>query len=297
MVLSMTGFASKTAVLTTGAGNKVNISLSIKSLNSRFFEVTCKVPYALSQLETDFIKLLKSKLHRGHIFLTIHLSNAALFKGTVSPSLATVEGYLKAVDTIKSKFNLTESISMGDLLQLPDVLYMEEKGVDEESKKIIFDLVTHLMDELAVMQSKEGAVLKQDLIERIEVIKAEMDTIEKASALLMEKQKVKISENLKELTGSSPEFSEAQRATLFTMLDKIDIHEEIVRFKNHLKNFAALLDIAKDEKGKVLDFTLQELARENNTIAAKCSDATISTHAINIKVELEKAREQAQNIV
>jgi uncharacterized protein (TIGR00255 family) len=293
----MTGFASKTAVLTTGAGNKVNISLSIKSLNSRFFEVTCKVPYALSQLETDFIKLLKSKLHRGHIFLTIHLSNAALFKGTVSPSLATVEGYLKAVDTIKSKFNLTESISMGDLLQLPDVLYMEEKGVDEESKKIIFDLVTHLMDELAVMQSKEGAVLKQDLIERIEVIKAEMDTIEKASALLMEKQKVKISENLKELTGSSPEFSEAQRATLFTMLDKIDIHEEIVRFKNHLKNFAALLDIAKDEKGKVLDFTLQELARENNTIAAKCSDATISTHAINIKVELEKAREQAQNIV
>jgi uncharacterized protein (TIGR00255 family) len=255
------------------------------------------VPYALSQLETDFIKLLKSKLHRGHIFLTIHLSNAALFKGTVSPSLATVEGYLKAVDTIKSKFNLTESISMGDLLQLPDVLYMEEKGVDEESKKIIFDLVTHLMDELAVMQSKEGAVLKQDLIERIEVIKAEMDTIEKASALLMEKQKVKISENLKELTGSSPEFSEAQRATLFTMLDKIDIHEEIVRFKNHLKNFAALLDIAKDEKGKVLDFTLQELARENNTIAAKCSDATISTHAINIKVELEKAREQAQNIV
>ena len=113
----------------------------------------------------------------------------------------------------------------------------------------------------------------------------------------MVSQKQKINEALAELENDTSKFAEMQKNALYAILDKIDVHEEIVRFKNHLKTLLASLESSDIEKGKRIDFILQELSREINTITAKCSDATISSHAINIKVELEKAREQTQNIV
>jgi len=297
MLLSMTGFASKTAVLSLQDGTKVNISINLKSLNSRFFELTAKLPYALSQLETDFIKALKKKLHRGHVYVTMHMSNADILKGSIEPSLTTVHGYLNATELIKKKFNLQGELTLGSLLTLPDVFNVEEKSIDDNFKKFIFTIFEELIDELLAAQKKEGDNLKTDLQGRLTIMSQEIVKIEAAAVQVMEKQKAKISESLKELAGQTGETSDTFRNTLYTMLDKIDIHEEVVRFNSHLKNLASILESAKEEKGKLLDFTLQELAREINTIAAKCADATISGLAINIKVELEKAREQAQNIV
>ena len=112
-----------------------------------------------------------------------------------------------------------------------------------------------------------------------------------------EKHKVKVHKTLQEIGADKNLLAEAQKNALYTMLDKIDIHEEITRFNSHLSQLDKHLKSPDIEKGKRLDFTLQELAREINTIAAKCSDSTISKHAINVKVEIEKTREQVQNIV
>ena len=114
---------------------------------------------------------------------------------------------------------------------------------------------------------------------------------------MLEQHKNKVHTILQEIGTDESMLAEAQKNTLYTTLDKIDIHEEIIRFKSHLHNLAQGITTDEVEKGKRLDFTLQELGREINTITAKCSDATISTHAINIKVEIEKIREQIQNIV
>jgi len=144
---------------------------------------------------------------------------------------------------------------------------------------------------------KEGLELTTDIKKRISIMGQEMANIEKASAIHIEAQKEKVNQAVQALQGDESSLADTRKNALFSILDKIDIHEEITRFKSHLQNLLDQLNSQANEKGKRLDFTLQELSREINTISAKCSDAAIGTHAINIKVEIEKMREQVQNIV
>jgi len=297
MLMSMTGFATKSITLPLDEGLKVNLSISVKSLNSRFFEATCKLPYALSHLETDFIKTLKKRLLRGHIYFTIYMGTQELLKGSVEPSITTIKGYLGAIEEIKKKCGMEGSLSLDTLIQLPNVFLTEEKEIDAEITKKIFQAVDSCINELVIAKQEEGESLKKDLFARIAAMEKEIAIIGTAADKLIEEQKVKVNLALKEIENDESKLAEARKNALYTILDKIDIHEEIVRFKSHLKSLAEQLESAESEKGKRLDFTLQEMGREINTVAAKCSDATIGSHAINIKVELEKAREQTQNIV
>ncbi|MFI5333227.1 MAG: YicC/YloC family endoribonuclease [Candidatus Babeliales bacterium] len=293
----MTGFASKTVTLALDTHEKAHLTISLKSLNSRFFEATCKLHYQLNSLETEFLKILKNTLHRGHIYLIIHMDNQNLFKGAVEPSIKTIDGYIKAIDTIKQKFGVQGTLSVADLLQLPNVFSIEEIDIDEKSKQLVINTVVELTRNLVTIQEKEGNVLKKDLEQRVAIMHKEIETIEQASNALMATQKEKVHSTFKELEADESKLAEMQKSNAYMLLDKMDIHEEIVRFKSHLKSLSSQLDSSDVEKGKRLDFTLQELGREINTIAAKCSDATIGALAINVKVELEKAREQTQNIV
>lgn len=296
MTLSMTGFAAKSIIIELNE-NKITVAISIKSLNSRFFEATCKLPYTLTHLETTFIKLFKTQLHRGHIYFTIHISSPNLLKSSIEPSITIVEGYIKAINQIKETFNIEGKLTIHDLLHFSNIFNIEEQGIDESSITLIFDTTKELITELNDARQNEGMVLQKDLEKRIINMQKEIKTIESASQALLEQQKIKLSQELNKLDGMESEAIEIRRQILYTALDKIDIHEEIVRFKSHLKNLTEHLKSPTIEKGKRLDFILQELFREINTIAAKCSDVAIGSHAINIKVELEKAREQVQNIV
>src|SRR5579885_681691 len=281
MLRSMTGFASKSVTVTSNS-SKTTITINLKSLNSRFFESTFKLPYQLSSLELDLINLLKSQLHRGHIYLTLYANNQDMFKGTVEPSLPTVEGYLHAIDKIKLKYSLEGNLTVSDLLRLPDLFTVEEKSIDEATKKAIVETTNALIKDLIAAQTKEGAALKHDIEQRISIMEKEIDMIATASATLMEQQKEKIKKTLQEVSPNEHNAIDIQKHAAYVLLEKMDINEEIVRFKSHLKNLTATLNSEDIEKGKRLDFTLQEMAREINTIAAKCSDATISSIAINI---------------
>jgi len=297
MVLSMTGFATRAIVIQRDDGSKVNIAISIKSLNSRFFETTFKLPYTLSSIETELIKILKAKLLRGHIYLTIHMGNQVLLKGVVEPSMSTIEGYLTSIDHIKSTFNLSGQLSLDALSQLPNVFIMEEKEIDQDVIKQISDATDSLIDVLIKTRKEEGLALKNDIMQRISIMEKEIKEISASATSLLEEQKNKVNAAIAEIELDETKLAEVRKAALYAILDKIDIHEEIVRFNSHLAKLNQTLESAELEKGKRLDFTLQELGREINTIAAKCSDASIGARAINIKVELEKAREQTQNIV
>jgi uncharacterized protein (TIGR00255 family) len=297
MLRSMTGFAAKTVALAIDAQSKTTITIQLKSLNSRYFEVTCKMPYQMSALEIDITRVLQEKLHRGHLYFTAYTNNADAFKGTVEPSLTALEGYINALKRIKATYPISGDITVSDLLAIPNIFTTEEKMLDESNKKIIFDTIAILINEVIAAQIKEGAALTHDIEKRIANMQRDITTIEHTSGTLMEAQKAKVSKTLQEVTGDTNALADIQKHAAYVLLDKMDINEEIVRFKSHLKNLAALLGTDAIEKGKRLDFTLQEMAREINTVAAKCSDATIGSLAINIKVELEKAREQTQNIV
>lgn len=296
MIRSMTGFTTKSVMLSL-RDLKVPLSLSLKSLNSRYFDANCKLPYPINNLETEFIRLFKENLLRGSITFTIHVGNPNAFKGAIEPSIPTLKNYFAALETIKKTFAVEGTLSIANVLMLPNIFITEEIELDEQSKKIIFSVTQEMVQELIQIQTKEGTALQQDILARIAVISKEIEAIEKAFEQVIAQQKQKINETISVLEKDTSKFAEAQKDSLYTLLDKLDVHEEIVRFKNHLKNLKAYLTTADIEKGKRIDFTLQELSREINTITAKCADSVISAHAINIKVELEKAREQTQNIV
>ena len=297
MVLSMTGFATKTITLHSEDGTKVNLTISIKSLNSRFFETTFKLPYTLSSLETELIKLLKAKLIRGHIYCTIQMGNQALLKGAVEPSMTTIQGYVNAAQQIKEQCSIEGALQLDTLLQLPNVFMMEEKEVDSAIIQQVVDATSTLIDDLIKTKKEEGLTLKKDILQRTAIIEKEMKLIESAALELLDEQKIKVSKAIAEIDLDETKLGDIRKAALYAILDKIDIHEELVRFNSHLKKLVEHLESADAEKGKRLDFTIQELSREINTLAAKCSNAAIGARAINIKVELEKAREQTQNIV
>ncbi|MCX5924996.1 MAG: YicC family protein [Candidatus Dependentiae bacterium] len=297
MIQSMTGFASKAIVLTSPDGSFSNVTISLKSVNSRFFETNFRVPYQLSSLETELEKRLKRRLYRGHIYVSIQMANPGIFKGDVQPTLKVVDGYFNAINSIKSHYAIDEPVTLHHLLQLPNVFSIEDRGIDEAAKETIFNEIESLIDDLLKARSQEGASLLVDIEQRTDSMCAEIGVIESLALVLIEQQKVKINTVMQELHGQENVLADMRKNALFALLDKIDIHEEIIRFKSHIESIKKQLITTAPEKGKKLDFTLQELAREINTITAKCSDALIGSHAINIKVDIEKVREQIQNIV
>jgi len=293
----MTGFASKTAVLSIAEGTKFNASISIKSLNSRFFEATCKLPHIATHLETDLIKNIKKKLHRGHIYLTVHIKDPMFLKGAVKPDLSTVKSYLSSISKIGKVFSLEGEVELKNIIHLPNVFEIEEQERNKNLDKNILEIIDTLIEQLIKARLKEGEALKKDLKKRIAVMHKEIKGIENDAEKLMSQKKQEVATIIQKIDTEEYEASDVRKSNLLVMLDKLDINEEIVRFKSHLESLEEQLESQKEEIGKKLDFTLQEMAREVNTISAKCSDAKISSRAINIKVELEKAREQAQNIV
>lgn len=294
---SMTGFASKTFIITTPSGERSSISINLKSLNSRFFESSIRLPHALSHLETTLIKQFKETLRRGHIYFNAHLSNPNIFEGSITPVMTLIDGYMDAMKSIKTKYALTDDIKLDNILRLPNIFSKEEQQLDADSTNLILTTVTEVINKVIADRAAEGDTLAIDLDSRINAIKKEMVTITERAHIFVEECKKKVHATLQDIGADDNLLANAQKSGVYSMLDKIDIHEEIIRLNSHLNNVVKILSSQDTEKGKRLDFTLQELGREINTITAKCSDSTISAHAINVKVEIEKMREQIQNIV
>ena len=167
MIRSMTGFASKIIQLTLSNDSKSNITINLKSLNSRYFETNCRIPYALNSIESELTKLFKEKLLRGSIYCTIHMSNPQIFKSSIEASMPVAQGYVDAVDDIKKKFKMEGNLDIATLLSLPNIFIVSDQGVDEESKKVIIDTINELIENLIAVQTKEGEGLRDDLKQRV----------------------------------------------------------------------------------------------------------------------------------
>ncbi len=297
MLSSMTGFVSRTLNLSVSPSETVQLTIAIKTLNSRFFESTCRLTPVLSSLETDLIKRGKEILSRGHMYLTMNVSNPNCFKSDVTLSLSTVKGYLDSLTKAQKVFGLSGSVNVSDILHIPNVFISEELPVNDAVRKQIMDDFTQALHALNKTRAAEGASLLIDFKKRTAIMAEHITAIEKAFEIVHQQAKKDLETKLTTVNQSGVDHTAIQGLMLYSELDKIDIHEEIVRFNTHLKSFATLLEAKQDEKGRQLDFILQELAREINTIVSKCPHSPISTFAITIKVEIEKCREQVQNIV
>ncbi|MBP9765168.1 YicC family protein [Candidatus Babeliales bacterium] len=303
MTQSMTGFASSTAEITISKTEKISLSLNLKTLNSRYFEVTCKLPYLLTNLEVALQRTLKKKLDRGHVYLVIKIQQNDTSHAII-PAVKTIQEYVKAIQIIKKECGIKEEISLSTLLQLPNILQIEDDILNSGTEEKIVEAVNHIADQLIKTRLTEGLHLEQDIIKQTNSILAHLKNIQKSSTKVCTKRKKDLETVLKKLdkydatdTSVDKMVLEQQKNTLLAELEKMDINEEIVRTTSHIQSIHALFKDKNLNKGKKLDFTLQEINREINTIASKCCDSTISSLTIDVKTDIEKAREQAQNIV
>lgn len=296
MILSMTGFSSQTSVLPVKGKEKASLTVEIKTLNSRYFEATCKLPSSLSFLEIPIVNDLKQKLLRGRVFVSIKVGGTGDAFERVVVVEKIVKDYLTASKSLKKKLKINGELTMSDLVTLPNVFSFERETVGKNFGDAVIKIVKQATEKLIATRKAEGKRLQVDLKKRFDLCVKCIGRIKVLYDAFMKSKKEEV-KNLMILIENGDQEAESQIGDCYDLINKIDITEEIVRFKSHLNTGKKLLTAKQPEKGKRFEFTLQELSREINTIAAKCSNFDISAIAVDVKVELEKIREQVQNIV
>jgi len=288
----MTGYCSKTERVDLAGAGTVSLSVEIKTLNTRFFEVLCKLPSNLGHLELPITSLLQEKFIRGRVYATLRLVEGKESLEAITPSWGLLEQYINAADQIKEKYKITGDLTISDCLRLPDIFASLQRPLSQEDEKKILECVAQAGDIVVQMREQEGQRLEKDFQNVFDVCAEKIEQIDQLFRVAMDEQKKKLSDVMSAEQTDSVVIEDLQAA-----LNKMDIHEEITRFQSHLTSIDDFLKKDEMRKGKRLEFMLQELLRETNTMSAKCPSYAVNTMCIDIKVELEKAREQIQNIV
>ncbi len=291
MIKSMTGYGR---VETSGQDR--NIVVEVKSVNHRFLEISLRMPQALFPLELEFKKKIGEKVKRGRIEIFIRLEAESVNAPEAIINLEIARNYFTALQRLKDEFGLTEEIGLKTLVGFRDIFSQPaETEIKPDVLKQIADALEEAMSMLVKMRQDEGVSIYQDMEQRLNSIRGILETINARSPQVIIEYQRRLTERIKELTAGYviDDSRLAQEAAI--LAEKSDITEEIVRMHSHIGQFVELLQ-SSDAEGKKIDFLLQEMNREINTIGSKSNDADIARQVIEAKSELSKLREQAQNI-
>ncbi|WP_026893919.1 YicC/YloC family endoribonuclease [Clostridiisalibacter paucivorans] len=292
MVKSMTGF---------GRGENSDdfrqFIIEIKSVNHRYNDVIIKMPKHLSYLEENIKKLIKEKVNRGRVEVYIHLTNLEDRGVEVKPDIYLAKSYIKALGELCEECNIEKNLSLKMLSSFPDVLKIEKKDEDEdEIWMCLKPAVEKAINNLYIMRAKEGKELAHDIIDRSNIIEKTVKGIENRASGVVLEYKNKLKNRIEELLEDAYELDETRLANeVAYFADKSNITEEIVRLFSHINQLKKTIN-ADMPVGRKLDFLVQEMNREVNTIGSKVGDLEITNSVVEIKSELEKIREQIQNI-
>ena len=286
---SMTGYGKGIA---EGAGRKVGVE--IKSVNHRFLDMNIKLPRTLGFAEDIIRNAVKAAVSRGH--LDIYVSYERESGGKISMDEQLARDYCTLAAKASMKFSIYNDMSVAALLKMPDVVVVKDEDEDEDAVgSLVEQAVKQALEGLCTMRAKEGEMLLRDLSEKAANISSFVDEVEKLAPLTVEEHKNRMRERITEMLGDVA-FDEARlmnEAAFFA--DKVAVDEEIARLRSHIAHFSDICK-GKGALGKKLDFIVQEMNRETNTIGSKCSDSKIAQCVIDAKCEIEKVREQVQNV-
>ena len=293
MIKSMTGFGR--SEYTDG---KRNVIVEIKSVNHRYSDISVRMPRRYSFAEDKIKNAVKEKLRRGKVDVSIIVESITENDINITLNPMVAQQYYDNLKKIKDGFDVTGDITLQFLATLPDVMKSVADVEDEaEITKSILIPVTEAVINLEKMRAIEGEKLAEDLIMRDDLIKEIVDIIEKRAPLVPALYAEKLRDRIKELIGNSvtvPEDRIVTEAAIFA--DKCSITEELTRLNSHIVQLKNIITKSNQPDGKKLDFLVQEMNREANTIGSKANDITITNNMIDIKSEIEKIREQVQNI-
>jgi len=290
MIKSMTGFGQGSA-----EGEDFKVGVDVRTVNNRFLDIHLRLPQELASLEVTLKKQIQGAVKRGRIDLNISIEQTKQTSFEINRPL--ISGYLTALSELKSEFGLGGEPTLELLAKLPGALQVSQdsSGLDDRLVAGLVSAVSRALVSLTEMRIIEGEELAAEIGSRLDVIEGKLPIIESEAGQLPAIYRERLSRRIQEVlaVGAVDETRLAQEAVL--LADRSDISEEIARLKSHITQMRDILR-SDDEVGKRLDFILQEMNREANTILSKSSDLAISDAAIVVKTEVEKIREQVQNV-
>ena len=294
----MTGFGRGEATHTLDSGASVTISAEIRSVNSRFIEISVRLPRTMSERELECREVIRKRLERGKISVNFSVDRQGTEDIPLSLNEPVAKAYFNLLDKLRTATGLTAEIQLRDLTSFGDIFTTEDRA--SNAAAIEWDLaqkaLSEAIEQLNEMRKSEGGELERDLRARIAMMVSQTTEIERRSATTANEEYNKLKERVRELMDD-PKVLNDQRLELEIALiaQRLDITEEIVRFRSHVKFFLEAMD-APEPAGRKLNFILQEMNREVNTMGSKTSAAEVAHHVVLVKQELEKIREQVQNI-
>jgi uncharacterized protein (TIGR00255 family) len=293
MIRSMTGFGRAEV-----AGTRIAVSVECKSLNHRHLDIALRFPRALSALELDARRLVQESIHRGRVEVTVSLGPVGgRAPNPVSLDVAQAREYADVARDLASQLRLSEEPTLAWVLAQPGVLARDEQAAlpTEEGWPLLAEGLSRALSELLARRAQEGAALTQELAILQEALGAQFALMAERAAATLERRATRLRERIQALLGDAT-VDETRIATeVAVWADRTDIGEELARLRAHLDQLAALLADG-GPVGRTLDFLIQEMNREVNTVASKADDLELSQAVIAAKSALEKLREQIQNI-
>jgi uncharacterized protein (TIGR00255 family) len=290
MIFSMTGYGKSSS-----SKNKISAEVEIKSVNSRFFEISLKLPSVLSPFDYEIRELIKTKVQRGKLNVVIHFKKDGVENGFISVDPKKLLIQLSLIKKIKKAAGIKEEIKLEHLLNSKEIFTSQDNELSKVEFEIIKSALNKALDKLILMKKKEGAELSRDFLNRIEKISRKVSEIENDYRNSIEEYHNKLKLRIQELMANVEINEDRLHLELALIADRADITEECVRLKSHLKFFKESLKNEK-EPGKKLNFLCQEMNRETNTISSKSVSTSIIHSSVLIKEEIEKIKEQLQNI-
>lgn len=291
MIKSMTGF---------GRGNidqdGRSFTVEIKSVNHRYCDLNIKMPKSLLSLEDRIRKVIQEKVTRGKVDVFITQNNYEKQGAKVVLDEKLADSYVECLNKIKERYDIKENISLALISKFPDVVNLKQEEEDAENLWKILSLpLRDAVNLLVDMREREGLKLEKNILLKCDYIKSLLDKIEEKSPLVVEEYKERLNERLKELLGEGQVDENRIAVEVALFADKSAIDEEIVRLNSHLVQLKETFNL-NEAVGRKLDFIIQEMNREINTIGSKANNLEVTNNVLNIKNEIEKIREQIQNI-
>jgi len=291
MISSMTGFG-RAQVSKDG----IDVSVEVKSLNSRFLEINLRLPAIVQPKEFEIRELIRKRISRGKITVTIDFKVDPFVRSPIKVNFDFVGAYVKVLRELKRKFKVKGEIKLEHLLSLPNIFDVNSFDISEEQWEILKEGIEKALENLIESRCKEGEQLAEDIEKRVKMISQKVDLIQKLSEENLRERQKKLREKVHEIF-SDVEFDRNRlEAELLILADKLDVTEECIRLKSHVDIFLEVMKSDDVAVGKRLNFILQEMLREATTIGAKTDDVEVTYLVVGIKEEIEKIREQLQNV-
>ena len=291
MIKSMTGFG-RCEVLKDSR----KFTVELKSVNHRYLDVNIRMPKKLNFFETSIRTLLKSYADRGKVDIFITYEDLSQSQVSVKYNAALAAEYLKYLNQMAEEFSLDNDVRVSTLSRYPEVFTMEECSEDEDELwNGLKEALEGAFSQFVEMRTKEGERLKEDILLKLDLLSEQIRFIEERSPQIIAEYRTKLEEKMRELLEDTQIDDNRIAAEVILFADKIWTDEEVVRLKSHIQHMKETLE-ESNGIGRKLDFIAQEMNREANTILSKANDLDISNRAISLKTEIEKIREQIQNI-